>query len=63
MYGTLRRVTASSAAPRRSFLAVSRSYAKGTRCAFKLARDPDGKLVPVRMPVKITFKRHWKMYP
>jgi TonB family protein len=30
---------------------------------FKPAKDPDGKLVPVRMPVEVTFKRHWKMYP
>jgi TonB family protein len=30
---------------------------------FEPAKDIDGKLVPVRMPIELSFKRHWKMYP
>jgi TonB family protein len=28
---------------------------------FEPAKDPDGKLVPVRMPVEVTFKMHWQV--
>jgi len=27
---------------------------------FEPSKDPDGKFVPVRLPVQITFKRHWQ---
>jgi TonB family protein len=30
---------------------------------FATAKDPDGKLVPVRMPVEVTFKLRWRPYP
>jgi hypothetical protein len=28
---------------------------------FEAAKDSDGKFVPVRVPVQITFKMHWQI--
>ena len=42
--------------------AFDRAAVEGVRSwRFAPARDPDGKLVPVRVPVEITFKQHWQV--
>ena len=44
--------------------AFDRAAIEGVRSwRFEPAKDPDGKVIPVRMPIEVTYKQRWRPYP